>query len=94
MSVLWEFWGSRRMLLGIMAMAGKWKFYHQQIPSGKQKAIENDHRNSGFTHFHSMVNLSIVFCKRLPGRVEILWGSLGVCFRFFFGEFHGNSRTK
>ena len=34
-----------------------------------QFAIENDHRNSGFTHFHSMVILTIVFCKRLPGRV-------------------------
>jgi len=94
MSVLWEFWGSRRMLLGTMAMAGKWRFYHQQIPSGKQKAIENDHKHSGFTHFHSMVNLSIVFCKRLPGRVEILCGSLGMFFGFFWGEFHGNSRTK
>ena len=31
-----------------------------------QKAIENGHRNSGFSQLHSMVDLSIAKCKRSP----------------------------
>ena len=31
------------------------------------------HRNRGFTHENSMVNLSIFLCKRLPGRVTLVF---------------------
>ena len=31
------------------------------------------HRNRGFTHENSMVDLSIFLCKRLPGRVTLVF---------------------
>ena len=41
-----------------------------RLPSGKRLQFAKlkpwPSRNSGFTHFHSMVDLSIVVCKRLP----------------------------
>ena len=36
---------------------------------GDQLTIEHGRRNSGSSHFHSMVDLSSSLCKHLPGRV-------------------------
>ena len=68
-------------------------------------AIENDHRNSGFFMIFpfNMVDLSIVFCKRLPGRVtprtinQSRAGALRQCGAFFLKvslDDHGGSMTK
>jgi hypothetical protein len=47
--------------------------FWEMLPSGKrlQKAIENGHRNSGFTWIYplKMVDLSSSLCNSLPGRV-------------------------